>query len=152
MGGVNERKYRLVNHEGKDITPEELVDRYLYNPEVCFKESFSYSGARSKNTALPLACSNILKEFSNNNKEESSSLKGAKDNKRSNEEEPHKPLEEWKPEDFPLIGCIYCINNSGYHGPLPLAANDYERHIVKKHPGKPAVPGLGRYQIIRSNS
>ena len=52
-GGVNERKYRLVDHEGKDITPEELVDRYLYNPEVCFKESLSYSGARSKNTAPP---------------------------------------------------------------------------------------------------
>ena len=69
-GGVNERKYRLVDHDGKDITPEELVDIYLYNPEVCFKEFLSYSGARSKNTAPPLACSNILKEFSNNNKEE----------------------------------------------------------------------------------
>ncbi len=52
-----------------------------------------------------------------------------------------KPLEEWQPEEHPFIGCIYCMNNGGYHGPAPLTAEDYETHIVKKHPGKPAYPG-----------
>lgn len=54
---------------------------------------------------------------------------------------PNKPIEQWTPEDFPLHGCIYCMNNGGYHGPTPLTAEDYETHIVKKHPGKPAYPG-----------
>lgn len=53
----------------------------------------------------------------------------------------NKPIEQWKPEDFPLVGCIYCINNGGYHGPMPQTIKEYEKHIVNKHKGKPAYPG-----------
>jgi hypothetical protein len=30
--------YKLEDHTGKEITIEELVDKYLKNPELCFKE------------------------------------------------------------------------------------------------------------------
>jgi hypothetical protein len=53
----------------------------------------------------------------------------------------NKPLEEWKPEDFVAIGCIYCVNNGGYKGPLPQTKNEYLTHIVLKHKGKPGYPG-----------
>ena len=33
--------YRLEDHEGKEITVSELVDKYLSNPELCFKEGWS---------------------------------------------------------------------------------------------------------------
>ena len=33
--------YRLEDHEGNEITVSELVDRYLSNPELCFKEAWS---------------------------------------------------------------------------------------------------------------
>jgi hypothetical protein len=150
-GGVNDRKYRLVDHEGKDITPEELVERYLYNPEVCFKEPSKEQPQErespegdnapddtniSKSDSLPpLVCSNILTEFSNKDREESTSPIDAR------QDEPIKPLQEWTPNDFPLVGCIYCINNGGYRGPKPLSKEDYERHIVKMHERKPAYPG-----------
>lgn len=53
-----------------------------------------------------------------------------------------KPLQDWQPEDFPLIGGIYCLNNGGYHGPTALTPKGYEAHIVLKHKGKPTYPGL----------
>jgi hypothetical protein len=53
-----------------------------------------------------------------------------------------KPLAEWTPSDFRSNGCIHCINNGGYHGPLPLTTEEYETHIVMEHrPGTPAYPG-----------
>jgi DNA-binding transcriptional ArsR family regulator len=52
-----------------------------------------------------------------------------------------KPLEEWTYADFRSNGCIWCINNGGYHGPLPLTTDEYERHIVMKHKNRPAYPG-----------
>jgi hypothetical protein len=33
--------YRLEDHEGKEITVSELVDRYLSNPDLCFKVGWS---------------------------------------------------------------------------------------------------------------
>jgi hypothetical protein len=47
-GGVNvenERKYRLVDHEGNEIaTITELVDRYLSSPEICFNNNLPPPG------------------------------------------------------------------------------------------------------------
>ena len=32
--------YKLEDHEGKEITVSELIDRYLSNPEICFKKGW----------------------------------------------------------------------------------------------------------------
>ena len=34
------RKYRLEDADGTEITVHELVQKYLYNPQVCFKKGF----------------------------------------------------------------------------------------------------------------
>jgi hypothetical protein len=53
-----------------------------------------------------------------------------------------KPLEQWDASDFRSVGCIHCINNGGYHGPVPLTTEEYEMHITTNHPvGTPAYPG-----------
>jgi hypothetical protein len=53
-----------------------------------------------------------------------------------------KPLEQWVASDFRSVGCIHCINNGGYNGPVPLTTHEYETHIVTKHPPEtPAYPG-----------
>ncbi|MGB7664071.1 MAG: hypothetical protein WBL67_15155 [Nitrososphaeraceae archaeon] len=36
----NFQKYRLVDHNGVEITTEELIDRYLSNPEKAFKKDY----------------------------------------------------------------------------------------------------------------
>ena len=32
--------YRLEDHEGNEITISDLIDRYLSNPELCFKKGW----------------------------------------------------------------------------------------------------------------
>ena len=37
-GGKNiDEIYRLEDHEGNEITLADLIDKYLFNPEICFK-------------------------------------------------------------------------------------------------------------------
>lgn len=62
-GGVADKKYRLVDPQGHDITVEELIDRYLNNPEIAFKES-------ENNGTPPQARKNNLTEIQNNITEE----------------------------------------------------------------------------------
>jgi hypothetical protein len=80
-----------VGHDGKDITPKELRERYLNNPEVCFKEPPKEEPQEqgptggdntpdntdiSKNSILPpLVWSNNLTEFRNDTIEQSSTMK-----------------------------------------------------------------------------
>ena len=52
-----------------------------------------------------------------------------------------KPLIQWSNTDFVLNACIYCMNNGDYHGSTVTTPEEYERHIVSKHKGKPAYPG-----------
>ena len=40
-GGVAHQKYRLVDPEGIDITVDELIERYLSIPEICFKQGWT---------------------------------------------------------------------------------------------------------------
>ena len=35
------KKYRIEDPEGIELTPSELIDRYLNNPEICFKKGYS---------------------------------------------------------------------------------------------------------------
>lgn len=41
--------YRLVDHEGNEITLSELIDKYLSNPELAFKEKVSSSKSQVQN-------------------------------------------------------------------------------------------------------
>ena len=54
---------------------------------------------------------------------------------------PKKPIEQWTSTDFVLNACLYCLKNGGYKGPPIPSPDEYERHIVVKHPSKPAYPG-----------
>jgi sulfatase maturation enzyme AslB (radical SAM superfamily) len=65
---------------------------------------------------------------SNNNTEDSSI---AEDKDKEKEPMIIKPLEEWVYEDFCTFGCIYCMNNGGYLGPVPLTTHDYEYRSVR---------------------
>ncbi len=33
--------YSLEDHDGNEITISEMIDKYLYNPELCFKEGWN---------------------------------------------------------------------------------------------------------------
>jgi hypothetical protein len=140
-----------VGHDGKDITPTELVDRYLNNPEICFKEPNKENPQEqepiegdndtentniSKNSVLPPpVCEDIPRQFSKKNIEESTS------------DRPLKPLEQWTSTDFVLNACIYCNNNGGYKGPPITTPDEYDRHIISKHKGKPGYPGPADIQL-----
>jgi hypothetical protein len=63
------------------------------------------------------------------------------------QQEPLKPLEQWTSIDFVLNACIYCNNNGGYKGPPITTPDEYDRHIIKKHAGKPAYPGPADIQL-----
>ena len=53
-GGVknNEKKYLLVDPDGNEITVQELVDRYLNNPETCFRVNGSITEAEVRSIFL----------------------------------------------------------------------------------------------------
>jgi hypothetical protein len=132
-------KYKLVDQDGEDITVTELVDRYLNSPEICFKEPAKESNNVSQ---PPPPCSNIKTTIQNNPTEESSSPPESPQQQQPQQQEPViKPLEQWTYTDFRSNGCIYCINDGGYLGPLPLTTDEYERHIVAKHKDRPTYPG-----------
>ncbi|MGC2308350.1 MAG: hypothetical protein WA461_08105 [Nitrososphaeraceae archaeon] len=68
-GGV---KYRLVDHEGNDIATQELIDRYLSNPEICFKEPIKKNEKSEDVATPPLVCSNKKTTIHNDVVEKSS--------------------------------------------------------------------------------
>ncbi|MGA9151342.1 MAG: hypothetical protein WBZ36_12255 [Candidatus Nitrosopolaris sp.] len=87
--GRNGRKYRLIDVDGKEITPRELAKKYFSSPEVCFikadetlrEEELVAIRATISNNLLysqsirhkitPPACNNILTELYNNRIEDS---------------------------------------------------------------------------------
>jgi hypothetical protein len=86
-GVGNERKYKLIDVDGKDITPSELGEKYFSSPEGCFIKDDETLNAENmaRNIAsvsnhlysqsiqhkiTPLACNNILTELYNNHIED----------------------------------------------------------------------------------
>ena len=65
-------KYRLVDHEGNDIATQELIDRYLSNPEICFKEPIKKNEKSEDIATPPLVCSNKKTAIRNDVVEKSS--------------------------------------------------------------------------------
>jgi hypothetical protein len=116
--GVGDFKYRLVDHEGNDIDFKVLVDRYLSNPEICFKESTKNVNSENEKQVPPLVCSNIPRQFSNNITEDSS----VTDDNGNGE----------------IWSCAYCIisnridKNANMSTRFPTL-NAYEKHIITSH-------------------
>jgi hypothetical protein len=83
-GVGNGTKYRLLDVDGKEITPSELVKKYFSSPEVCFikdDETLRDEQRASINNVIysqniqhkitPPACNNVLTELYNNHIEDS---------------------------------------------------------------------------------
>jgi hypothetical protein len=139
-GVGNERKYRLIDVDGKEITPNELAEKYFSSPEDCFikdDETLNAENIASVSNHLysqnilhkitPLACNNILTELYNNPTEVS-----------SDEYCPTSPTIEVASDQYHCYYCPYQAKN----------IKEYERHVVLKHPKKPAYPGKADMQSL----
>ena len=80
------QKYKLVDHNGVEITSEELIDRYLSNPEKGFKKDYPVENEATEeqqklfrpilnNVWMSNSIRFILQQFSNNDVEQSSKPK-----------------------------------------------------------------------------
>jgi hypothetical protein len=67
--GVNDKRLKLVDPKGNNITVSELVDRYLYNPETAFKEPSkenNHNHDDNNDPTSPYPLKNNLTDSSNN--------------------------------------------------------------------------------------
>ena len=140
-GVGNEEKYRLIDVDGKGITPTELAERYFSSPEDCFIKDDDAENMASNIVSVsnhlyslnilhkitPLACNNILTELYNNPTEVS-----------SDEYCPTSPTIEVASDQYHCYYCPYQAKN----------IKEYERHVVLKHPKKPAYPGKADMQSL----
>lgn len=76
----NRRKYRLMDVDGKEITPNELAEKYFSSPEDCFIKADETLRAEERapisnnilysqdirHKIIPPTCNNIRSEFPNN--------------------------------------------------------------------------------------
>ena len=78
VGVGNGTKYRLIDFDGKEITPNELAEKYFGSPEDCFIKADETPSAELapihnllysqniRHKIIPHACNNVLSEFHNN--------------------------------------------------------------------------------------
>ena len=170
-------KYRLVDHEGNDITVQEMVDRYLNNPEICFKEAPNENEKSQKSediTTPPLVCGNKKTTIHNDIVEKSSiDIKGIS----SSQILSIKPIDFLFQKVHPGIldnnlhiefvtskvseavnffrkkiffACYYCYDT---HKAIFENLNEYERHIVVGHKsgtvGYPGFPDIVKFEVER---
>jgi hypothetical protein len=64
----NFKRYRILDTDGSEITVDQLISKYLNNPELCFRLRNSEK--------TPPTCPPVVDSFSNNDKEESSTIAG----------------------------------------------------------------------------
>jgi hypothetical protein len=102
--GVDNSRYKLVDHNGLDITFEELIDRYLSNPEAAFKESV-------ENNVPPQAWSNNLTEIPNNQIEE----------------------KQTRIQRLGIYTCPYCKGEESYYTQRFKTMDQCKEHIDKVH-------------------
>jgi hypothetical protein len=83
-GVGNEIKYRLLDVDGKEITPSELAEKYFSSPEDCFIKADETLRAEERasicnnllysqnirHKIIPHACNNIVSRFHNNHIED----------------------------------------------------------------------------------
>jgi hypothetical protein len=111
---------KIVSHDNKEISMEELVQRYYSNPEDFFN----------------VQKEDVSDEYSANDKIASESQQELNKNMQSMQPSPETSetlFDESKSNNF-LYSCYYCTscetNDKGH----------YESHVVLKHPGRLAYP------------
>ena len=143
---------KLENHEGKEITVEELVDQYYKDPDKYFESNGNKSNASSPpggTTAIAVSKASMLPFIINNNKKESVSDEYSLDaengaNSQQILENDIKPMQNPDEEctklfdlpssnNFLIFKCYYCKYETNIE-------REYERHVVLKHPGRLAYP------------
>jgi hypothetical protein len=151
---------KLENHEGKEITVEELVDQYYKDPDTYFevdnnsKPPSSTSGQTV--TAIAIARTSIVPKSAPPLKDENNIIKEAASydypsideneyNSQQNKEndvqyientkdQSTKLLDETKTNNFVIFQCYHCDD---FHTNIET---EYQRHVVINHRGKPAYP------------
>jgi hypothetical protein len=151
---------KLENHEGKEITVEELVDQYYKDPGKYFEDksnasppSSSGGGTATTTTtfidisrtsielAKPLEIKYIKKEGVSDeyclharNRGKSQQILVTDVKSIQNEQEQYRKLfDEGESNNFIIFKCNYCNYQTNIE-------REYERHVVMKHPGKTAYP------------
>lgn len=91
-GVGNGTKYRLIDVDGKEITPNELAEKYFGSPEDCFIKADETPSAELapihnllysqniRHKIIPHACNNVLTELYNNHIEVNHSIDIQKEN------------------------------------------------------------------------
>lgn len=152
---------KLENHEGKEITVEELVDQYYKDPDKYFEVNkgkaappSTSDGGTTTTTAIAISRTSIelakpLEIKNNNIKKEWVSYDYSLDAKnrgksqqivevdvksiQNEQEQSTKLFDEGKSNNFIVFKCNYCNYQTNIE-------KEYERHAIMRHPGKPAYP------------
>jgi hypothetical protein len=123
------RVEKIVSHDNREISIEELVDTYYNNPENHFQSPTFTATNHSDQKEISdeyLQNGEIASELQIKLEHDTGYID-------SNPETCEKLFDDPKSNNF-LFPCYYC----DYHSNVK---DDYERHVVLKHPGKLAYPG-----------
>jgi hypothetical protein len=162
-----DKKYKLVDVDGKEITLDELLIKHLNHPEICFKEGYSlqqkqqyiaeleqrpvsnnliYSQQLAQKNAILIVhptWSNIPRQFDNNVIEEpgsgQTSTGGIRCCNYFAEGETAVMADSVQRKTTVDLICEYC-----HILDLSCSFSNFdakERHVIKKHPGWTAYPG-----------
>jgi hypothetical protein len=144
---------KLENHEGKEITPEELVDQYYKDPDRYFEVNRNKSdasppggGPASPSTAVamePIETKNIIKdvddvsdEYSLDEKNRGKSqqiIEAHVKSVKNEQQQSTKLFDECKSNNLFIFKCYYCTYQT-------YDEREYEHHVVLRHQGKLAYP------------
>ncbi len=114
---------KIVSHDNTEISIEQVVETYYSNPEDYFETS-------ARKDSVP-------DEYFQNRKITSELHVGSANDMGSRKQNPEickELFDDHKSNNF-LFSCYYC---EGYE---TNEQDDYERHVVIKHPKKVAYPG-----------
>jgi hypothetical protein len=142
---------KLENHEGREITVEELADQYYKDPDKYFEAngenatppSSSDGGAARAITVsvtsiqpLEIKKDEVSDEYSLDAKNRGKSQQNIENDVKSrqnNHDQSTKLFDEGQSNNFFIFNCYYCNYQTN-------TEREYERHVVLKHPGKLAYP------------
>jgi hypothetical protein len=143
---------KLENHEGKEITAEELIDQYYKDPDKYFEANGGQSNAAPggaataiavSRTSMALAKSLEIKNIKNNGVRDEYSLEAKNRDKsqqtlkadiksiQSEQEQSTKLFDLSPSNNFLIFKCYYCSYETNVE-------REYESHVVMRHHGKPA--------------
>jgi hypothetical protein len=121
---------KIVSHDNREISIEELVDTYYNNTENYFEAPAASGSNNSDQKGV------VSDEYLQNGEITSEVQKKVENDTRyihSSAETCKKLFDDRKSNNF-LFSCYYCDYESN-------GEYEYESHVVMKHPGKLAYPG-----------